>query len=81
MEVRRPIGFRRLGITQKFVFKDLNQDHGSATADCIPPFGDNVKVNSEKKKIFNHFSPLRRERLTSPSGQALRTAPGVRVNR
>ena len=51
MEVRRPIGFRRLGITQKFVFKGLNQDHGSATADCIPPFGDNVKVNSEKKNI------------------------------
>ena len=48
MEVRRPIGFRRLGITQKFVFKGLNQDHGSATADCIPPFGDNVMVNSEK---------------------------------
>ena len=52
MEVRRPIGFRRLGITQKFVFKGLNQDHGSATADCIPPFGDNVKVNSEEKYLI-----------------------------
>ena len=51
-EVRRSIGFHRLGITQKFVFKGIGRFHGSATADWIPPFGGNAKVDSKKKYLI-----------------------------
>ena len=50
MEVRRSIGFHRLGITQKFVFKGIGRFHGSATADWIPPFGDNAKIRIQGSK-------------------------------
>ena len=52
MEVRRSIEFHRLGIAQKFVFKGIGRFHGSATADWIPPFGDNAKVDSKKKYLI-----------------------------